>query len=146
MAIKWKTNVAIADHSSAVEYTLCDASEDMSTIKSVNIVNANPSAVGAAFISVWIDTSGQDPSSPEYSTVPIYLVKNKQLSTQRVAILGSIISNATWSSNGAVLKCSVIQSQAWQNAFGTTSNWWQGSFILSGQNDINNTAVTVNQF
>jgi len=145
MAIKWKTNVVIANHSSAVEYILCDASEDMSTIKSVNIVNANPQAVGAAFISVWIDTSGQDPSSPEYSSERIYLVKNKQLSTQRVAILGSIISNATWSSNGAVLKCSVIQSQAW-SAGGGSGNWWQGSFILSGQNDINNTAWTVNQF
>ena len=95
MAIQWKKNIGESNHASGVTYTLCGADEDMSTIKSVNIVNGNPQGSGAAVVDVWIDTSQQDNSSPEYSVNPIYLIKNKQLSPQRVIVLGTVISNAT---------------------------------------------------
>jgi len=139
MAIKWKTSIPewTDMSSSGTTYTLCSADDDMSSIKSISIVNGN-SGGSSVKVSVWIDTSGMDPSSPEYSATPIYLVRKRSLMIQRASIFNSIINNATWSSKGAVLKCSILVPTTWAPA-STTDYWFAGSIILSGQNDSANT-------
>jgi len=139
MAIKWKTSIPEWTNvtASGTEYVLCSADDDMSSIKSISIVNGN-SGGSSVKVSVWIDTSGMDPSSPEYSAAPIYLVRKRSLMNQRASVFNSIINNATWSSKGAVLKCHILVPVDWDNG-STTDYWFAGSIILSGQNDSTNT-------
>jgi len=146
MAIKWKTSIPewTDVSSSGTTYTLCSADDDMSSIKSISIVNGN-SAGSSVKISVWVDTSGMDSSSPEYSTTPIYLVRKRSLMIQRASVFNSIINNATWSSKGAVLKCSILVPTTWQPSGSAQDYWFAGSIILSGQNDSTNTP-NISQF
>jgi len=139
MAIKWKTSIPQWTDLTAngITYTLCDKDDDMSSIKSINIVNGNPIANGAR-LSVWIDTSQMETTSPEYSATPIYLIRNKKIEGTKNAIYSSIVNNATWSSKGAILKCIIEVPVAWDPGSGSANNF-AGSIILSGQENSSNT-------
>jgi len=141
MAIKWKTSIPEWTNmtASGTDYTLCGADDDMSSIKSISIVNGNTTGSSSVKISIWIDTSGMDNSSPEYSTTPIYLVRKRSLMIERASVFNSIINNATWSSKGAVLKCNILVPIQWQPSGSSSNYWFAGSIILSGQNDSTNT-------
>lgn len=145
MAIQWKVNIPEwVDQTPAggtdVVYTLCGEDDNMASIKSISILNANTVSVK---VNIWIDTSGMSTSSPEYSASPIYLIRNKILYTTRVGVFSSIINNATWSSKGAILKCTVRPIIPWNPGgsapFNASQDWWAGSIILSGQNENVNT-------
>lgn len=142
MAIKWKTSIPEWTDmtASGTDYVLCSADDDMSSIKSISIVNGNNGG-SSVKVSVWIDTSGMEPSSPEYSTTPIYLVRKRSLMNERASVFNSIINNATWSSKGAVLKCNILVPVTWDNG-SSIDYWFAGSIILSGQNDSTNTPNT----
>lgn len=139
MAIKWKTSIPEWTDLTAngTIYTLCDKDDDMSSIKSINFVSGNPLANGAR-LSVWIDTSQMETTSPEYSATPIYLIRNKKIQGTKNAIYSSIVNNATWSSKGAFLKCLVEVPVAW-TPVSTQSNFFAGSIIISGQENNSNT-------
>ena len=139
MAIKWKTSIPQWTDLTAngTTYTLCSADDDMSSIKSVSIVNGNPLA-NIARLSVWIDTSQMETTSPEYSATPIYLIRNKKIEGTKNAFYSSIVNNATWSSKGAFLKCLVEVPAAWTPA-STSGNFFAGSIIISGQENSSNT-------
>ncbi len=145
MAIKWKTSIPEWTDmtSNGTIYTLCGSDDDMSSIKSINFVNGNPTAYGVSF-SVWVDTSQMETTSPEYSPTPIYLLRRKKISGLRNAIYSSIINNATWSSKGAILKCAIEVPIAW-TPVSTQGNYFAGSIILSGQENSSNTP-NFNQF
>lgn len=150
MAIQWKVNIPewvdqTPTGGTDVVYTLCEADDNMASIKSISIVNGNPNSVS---VNIWIDTSGMATTSPEYSASPIYLIRNKTLQTKRIAIFSSIINNATWSSKGAVLKCTIRPPVVWSpgvGSFTADQDWFAGSIILSGQDENTNTP-NVNQF
>ena len=143
MAIQWKRSIPewtdMNPSSVQVVYTLCGSGDSMNSIKSISIVNGNPTTY--IFANIWVDTSGIDANSPEYSTTPIYLIRKSHINPKSIKVYNSIINNATWSSKGAILKCSIEVSTSWipGAGFSTSKEYFGGSIILSGQDDNLNT-------
>lgn len=118
------------------EIVLCEASDKMSDIKYITIVNGNGG--GIVIWSLYIDTTPLGVDSPEY-----WNLGKKQLDIVRsVKVPGRStitfpIGHATWSSNGCRLKMWVKGVQAGNNSNTTYGRpnggkWMAGSIILTG--------------
>lgn len=132
-AIQWKrafdSSVGATQNANGATVQLISSDQKLNTVKSVSISNGNGSI--DVLFDLWIDTSSLDPSSPEYTTSEVWLIRQVEIGAKQTYSIP--IDHATWSSNGCTLNCRIKAVTTSSGGSGNSSGyWWRGSVILSG--------------